>query len=72
MPYVLLCTEMYVFSGVAFCSGAETRSDYHVCDVQVTGIGANVCKGQSEKGMLVLKVGGPAHRSDLTALVLPH
>ena len=72
MLYVLLCSEMYIFSGVAFFSGVETRSDYHVRDVQATVMGANVCKGQSEKGILVVMVGGPAYRIDLTALIFLH
>ena len=69
MLYVLLRIEMYIFSGVAFCSGVETRSDYHVRDVKATVMGASVCKGQSEKGILVVMVGGPAYRIDLTASV---
>ena len=71
MPYVLLCTEMYIISDVAFFSGVETRSDCHVRDVQVTGMGAKMCKGQPEKDILVVMVGSPAHPIDLTASVFP-
>ena len=48
-----MCSEMYIISDV------ETRSEGHVRDVQVTGMGASMCKGQPEKGILVVMMSGP-------------